>query len=163
MPQLSAYDPMAPWNSVLKAAGTDHEFWDRELKEPALLYSLGHGRVEPSHVERQPEVPTGMGKKALKRKRQQEAAARAPTTRPPPPAGKGQGKGKESHPRKTRQGTYLTSRDGSQVCFTWNRDRDGCKTGPCPNRRAHVCEHCLQPHRGVDCNGAGAARSAPHM
>ena len=32
MPQLSAYDPLAPWNSVLKVAGADSEFWDRGLR-----------------------------------------------------------------------------------------------------------------------------------
>jgi len=150
---------------VLKVAGTDPEFWDRELKEPALLYSLGHGRVEPSHVERQPEVAAGLGKKALKRKRQQEAAARTPPLRPPLHAGLrgGKGKGKEGHPRKTRGGSYLTSRDGTHVCFAWNRERGGCKTGACPDRRAHVCEHCLQPHRGIDCNNGGGGKGQPHM
>ena len=121
--------------------------------------------MEPSHVERQPEVAPGMGKRALKRKRLQEAASRAPPLRQEQQAGPrgGKGKGKEGHPRKARTGSYLTTRDGMQICFAWNRERDSCKTGACPDRRAHVCEQCLQPHRGLDCNNGGGGKGQPHM
>ena len=74
--------------------------------------------------------------------------------------GKGQGKN-TGHRRKSLGNPYLITRDVTQVCFTWNRDRNGCKAGPCPNGRAHVCEKCLQPHRGIECsNGVGGAK--PH-
>ena len=159
---------------MFKVAGTDADFWDRELKEPALLYSLGHGRLEPSHVERQQEqAGAGLGKKALKRKRAQEAAAAKRHPPPPPPQHGGQqkkgakakGKGAEDwpHPRKGRGNTYLSTRDGSEVCFAWNRDPNGCSQGPCPHGRAHVCEKCLQPHRGCGCNHGGGGKGAPHM
>ena len=58
-----------PWNSVLKAAASDSEFWDRELKEPAMLYMVGHGRTFPSHVERLPEPPSDGTAQASGRKR----------------------------------------------------------------------------------------------
>ena len=54
MPALSAFLPIAHWDSVLKAAA-DGPFWDRELKEPALLFTVGLGKnaaLEPSWVER---------------------------------------------------------------------------------------------------------------
>jgi hypothetical protein len=49
-PGLSGFDLSMPWNSVIKASAVDVEFWDRELKESALLYTVGHGRTHPSHV-----------------------------------------------------------------------------------------------------------------
>ncbi len=39
---------------------------------------------------------------------------------------------------------------GKQICFNWNRADGGC-TEPCPAGRAHMCERCLQPHRGHGC------------
>ena len=53
---MSDFDVALPWNSVLKSSAMDSEFWDRELKEPAMLYMVGHGRNFPSHVERMPEL-----------------------------------------------------------------------------------------------------------
>jgi len=49
----------------------DTEFWDRELKEPALLYAMGRGRNHPSFVHQQSEVPA-QGDRGGKRKRQQQ-------------------------------------------------------------------------------------------
>jgi hypothetical protein len=57
-PSMSVFDVAMPWNSVFKSAGSDSEFWERELKEPAMLYMVGHGRAFPSHVERLPERPS---------------------------------------------------------------------------------------------------------
>ena len=39
---------------------------------------------------------------------------------------------------------------GKQICFKWNRADGGCED-PCPAGRAHMCERCLQPHRGHGC------------
>eukprot|EP00974_Lingulodinium_polyedra_P032010 3083071-Lingulodinium_polyedra.AAC.1 len=33
-----------PWNSVIRAAARAGEFWDKELKEPALEWKLSGGR-----------------------------------------------------------------------------------------------------------------------
>ena len=167
MPALSSYVALTPWDSVLKIAATDPVFWARELQEPALHYSLGHGRSEPSFVEKQPpqQGAEGLSKRAAKRKR--EDARRAADATPPPQVqqrpqhpskgSKGDGKG---HPRKGKRGGYTTTRDGSQICFTWNAAQDGCKS-PCPNNRAHVCTKCLQSHRACGCNQGGGGK--PHM
>ena len=66
--------------------------------------------------------------------------------------GKGGGQkggGKGNHPRKDGQGRYLTTREGSQICFAFNLKK--C-TAPCPNGRAHVCQYCLQGHRSEECS-----------
>ena len=71
-PNMSVFDVTMPWNSVLKAAASDAEFWDRELREPAMLYMVGHGRAFPSHVERLPEQLTdGSGQDPKKNRKRQ--------------------------------------------------------------------------------------------
>lgn len=171
-PQLSAYDPAMPWNTVIKKAAGDAEFWDKELDKPALLYMLGRGRTHPSTVERAP--PDG-GDPAAKRRRRQpsggggQGGSGGSAGRPAASGGgaahrsrpgrgeQGKGAGKGPHPRKNRSGRYFTDRSGTEVCFAWNRGAVGCAEGACPHKRAHVCEQCLQPHRSVHC-----PRGAPH-
>jgi hypothetical protein len=162
-PTMSVYDVSMPWNSVLKAACSDSEFWDRELKEPALLYMLGHGRVSPSFVERMPEQPQEAHSKGRGRTKRKRNTGGEPPHPPAPSYGKGRGKDKGrgggkgrsggSHPTKNADGTFNTDRQGRQLCYKWNRQEGGCSTGPCPSGRAHVCERCLQPHRTIDHRG----------
>jgi hypothetical protein len=157
-PTMSVFDVTLPWNSVLKSAAGDAEFWDRELKEPAMLYMVGHGRSFPSHVERLPELPD----EREKRKRKRPQGGGHQPKHPAPSAGKGRGKGKGggkgggdsgNHPRKSRSGRYFTDRQGKELCFHWGRNAGGCVAGPCPNGRTHACEICLQPHRTIDHKG----------
>ena len=75
--------------------------------------------------------------------------------------GKGGGKGgKRQHPIKNKQGQFVTTRDGAQICFRFatSTDRDACST-PRPQGRAHVCQRCLQPHRNNSeaCTARGAS------
>eukprot|EP00971_Amphidinium_carterae_P191814 3805703-Amphidinium_carterae.1 len=55
-------------------------------------------------------------------------------------------------------GRYTRS-DGEEVCFTWNRQKDGCKE-PCPHRRAHKCEWRLEVGAGLDVPEASESASA---
>jgi len=164
MPALSSYVPVSPWDSVFKAAAADGPFWDRELKEPALLFTLGQTEagLAPSWVERQlPEHGALQGSGRAGKKRKLGGGPPKSSATPPPsqPKGKGKGKGKDDHPRKGKDGLYATARDGSQICFAWNASQDGCgKT--CPQNRAHVCRKCLQPHRSANCGGGG---DRPHL
>jgi hypothetical protein len=149
---------------VFKAAAADGPFWERELKEPALLFTVcqAESGLEPSWVERQlpdhSSAVEGAGRSGKKRKRKDlpKAAAPAPASSA---KGKGKGKGKDDHPRKGKDGLYATARDGSQICFAWNAAKDGCSK-TCPHGRAHVCRKCLQPHCAVNCGGGG---DRPHM
>jgi hypothetical protein len=157
MPMMSSFVPIAPWDSVLKAAAADGPFWDRELKEPALLFTVGlgkHAALEPSWVERQlPEEAStaeGSGGRRKKNKKRKHEEAKKPAANAPAAKGKGKGKSKDDHPRKGKDGSYTTTRDGSQICFAWNDAMAGCAKS-CPNNRAHVCRKCLQPHRFIDC------------
>ena len=166
---LSAYDPLMPWNSVIKAAADDTEFWDRELKEPALLYTVGRGRSHPSHVEQQPEQAGS--KRTRNGKRKNNGQTHTPPAQVQPTGskgrgGKGKGSGKDNnvHPRRVPSGKYSTDRQGKQICFAWSRDSNGCTNGACPKGRSHVCEWCLQPHRTIDHRGGeGGRQDGKHM
>jgi len=154
-PALSGFDPNMPWNSVIKASSTDVEFWDRELKEPALLYTMGHGKSHPTHVH--PLLEPESGRDLPPRRPKRQGNGRGKGKRQEQPQGpnrntKGQGKGRgKSHPTRNREGKHNTDRTGKQLCYAWNRAAGGCTVGTCPAGRAHLCEECLQPHRSIDC------------
>ena len=65
--------------------------------------------------------------------------------------GKGGKGGKRQHPIKNKQGQFVTTRDGAQICFriATSTDRDAC---------ACVSEllSYLQPHRNKACAARGA-------
>ena len=46
-PAMSVFDPMRPWNTVIRNAASDIGFWDKELREPALLYCIRGGMGRP--------------------------------------------------------------------------------------------------------------------
>ena len=78
-PGLAASDPMMPWNNVIRASTTDTEFWDRELKEPALLHGRTvHAATNPSFVT---QLPGQVAAANNKRKRggRNVAPAQAPS------------------------------------------------------------------------------------
>ena len=43
-------------------------------------------------------------------------------------------------------GRHSTTPTGSQICFLWNRAKDGCSSN-----RAHACEFCLESHKAFEC------------
>ena len=70
--------------------------------------------------------------------------------------GSGGGKGKDKDKNggnddfQRKDGRYFKSMNGSQICFAFGRNKDGCKK-VCPLGRAHVCEFCRQLHRTIEC------------
>ena len=50
-----------------------------------------------------------------------------------------------------KDGRYLRSRSGINICYDWSRHEDGCNNDKCPQQFAHVCEWCRQPHRSINC------------
>ena len=154
-PALSAYDAVMPWNSVIKASSNDVEFWDRELKEPALLYTVGHGKQNPAHVHPLLE-PEADDERKPKRSRQPKGGRQPHGQGAQRKSAKGKGKGKgKSHPHRGKDGKYFTDRAGKEICFNYNRHPGGCGTSQCAQGRAHICEFCLRPHRGIECTKKG--------
>ncbi len=177
-PTLSQFNPAMPWNSVLLAAVRGVEalqFWEAALKEKARQWEVSpRASTHPSWVERQAQLyaagpgcgagaagsglnskpqqvqnPPGTGKRAMKRARQETArqdGGRNVMPRIAENAG---------HPRKANDGKrYLTTYDGKELCFAWNRNAEGCcRAGPCGGNppRHHGCELCLGAHRAIHC------------
>ena len=103
-------------------------------------------------------APVKKKKKANKHKkriadRRERAAGKAglrrekPPFPPAPPKAdkvKGKGKGKGKLHAKTAAGT--------EICYKYAKD--GACAEPCPQKRAHVCERCLQRHRTSECKAS---------
>ena len=43
-PLLSSFDPGMPWNSFIRVVAVFNEFWEKELKEPALNHKIDSRR-----------------------------------------------------------------------------------------------------------------------
>ena len=115
-PALSAYNPAMPWESVLKEASSNLEFWMREFQEPAMNFTRDRGEITPNWIAQQP------------------TAEDRGTKRPP-------NEGAGTHPRRNGYG-YTTTRQGAQICRHFQTgvcDRENCTY-------AHTCQKCLGPH-----------------
>ena len=177
-PALSRYDPLRPWNAVLKAAVRGVEsmaYWEENFKERARKFERDRSGAGNQWVNRQalnfvpgfegqslgaqaalpppPQPLPGQGKRALKRA---AAVARGggPQHRQPPPV----------RPRteeavrptwadtKRQDGRYLYDYGGVELCYSWNRTQDGCGESCTANpKRAHGCEWCRGQHRAIRC------------
>ena len=142
-PGFSPYDPSRPWNSVIREAANADKFWTKELNDPALRYTLGHGQRVPSFVDQQVEQEHGL----TLFKKQKGSRANQDGTR----------RDKEWwNFRDSSSGHFKFSRSKVEICSNWNNG--GCVDGTCTNQctytkqpRAHICANCRQPHRSIDC------------
>ena len=146
-PQLSTFDVQMPWNSVIRESvgSSALDFWDFQLREPARLFLLNgpkqldlsnHFAPAGTHVR----PPTLKIKKVKDRKGKGKGKD-----------SKGKGKGADDSAAQRKDGRYIRSQDGTEICYSWTRDPKGCVDGQCPNKRAHVCEWCRGQHRSVHC------------
>ena len=128
-PDLSAFVPVRPWNSVIRASANDRDFWKDELEDQAADFrasrrfldrSIGKGRQDRSRSARRNQS---------KRERGREGG---------------------DHPQRSADGRHRTTATGTQICFAYNHSSNGCEA-ECVTRRAHVCEFCLEPHRSIEC------------
>ena len=131
-PGVSAYDHQAPWNTVLKEATENSEYWTRELAEPALIYTTTRGTQAPSwNTQKFPEGEV----QRPKRDRPESEEQRHPIH---------------------RSGVYITDAQGRELCINYNQGR--CVMRNC--RRSHKCEVCLGNHRSNDKSCGHGAKGA---
>ena len=150
------------WTEVLIKAANDDKYWDKEVRREALRFLARGDAKVPKQDET--EGMAGEGPQKRRRRRGQKgqpgaapvaAGAIVPWVPPTPtvvlspgPKGKGKGKTKDKdqrpHPRKDANGRYMTTREGTQICFKFANGA-ACPS-PCRFSRAHVCQKCLQPH-----------------
>jgi hypothetical protein len=156
----------ATWSEVFKAAAEDDRYWDREVRRPALTF-LARGRRGAVPDGGEPAEKTTDGGSRRKRQRsKQRSVGRVPSGRYERPASgdkkkfkkagdKGRSDKKDDHPRKDRDGRFVTTREGKQICFSFaNGERDACRD-PCSRGMTHVCQNCLQPHSNAACPKRG--------
>ena len=133
-PQLSAYVPEMPWNSVIKASANNREYWNREFEKPALMYSMQGAKATPA----KPLPP--------------QALITSPDTPHPAASGSNAGERKRTFDLQRKDGRYFKSRFGV-VCYAWSRSKDGCSNTKCD--RGMSCVRVLSPttsHCGLPCS-----------
>ena len=171
------FNPLAPWGDAFRQAARDKADWDRQVRGPAIAFLArrsGQG-VRLSFGDEEAPTSTKVGKRAKRTanlrsklaKLQEEV--RPPRDRREPfaqlefggtggsPGGgtpKGGGKGGKGgdHPRKDRQGRFITTREGKAICFAFGVGKCGTT---CERSMAHVCQWCLGQHRMKDCPKPG--------
>ena len=171
-PLLSKFDPIRPWNSVLRAAirGIDSmAFWDDHVKEKARKYEKDRSTGGNQWVARQetsyqggaptPPPPPGGGKRALKKARAmarggaQQQAQHQYQSEPAPLRQRTEEAVRPAHAdHKRTDGRFLYDHNGIELCYTWGRCENGC-AGICTAepKRSHGCEWCRGQHRTIHC------------
>ena len=166
------------WSDVFTEVADDAKYWDREVRRPAMLY-LARGKRGGEPTAAYEEDPTGLTTKiksqlvggralengsprAKRQKRLKVEGAAGSAARdeghspagsdvqqasPPPRPSQGE------HPRM-RGPLYVSTRDGTEICFTFAKNGQDACSEPCPSSRAHVCQFCLGPHRNDECSQA---------
>ena len=135
-PSMSAYITTQPWCSVIKSSATAVEFWSREFDKPALRHACTSGARSAVHssLSRDIAPPPGVWHQG---NQNQQQGKRQPA--------------KRASDEQRKDGRYLKSYEGVEICYTWTRNQDGCSKETCPHGRSHVCEWCRQPHRSIRC------------
>ena len=141
------------WSAVYIAIAEDDRYWDEHVRRPALQF-LARNKKAPQtedDIPSVPQAPSGPGRPPRgNRGRKRPAPEQRVQLHPNAESqnrNKGKGKGKGSHPRKDKNGRFITNRNGNEVCYKFaNGGPDACPS-PCANGRAHVCQKCLQPHQ----------------
>ena len=169
------YDPARPWDGVFQAAALDHQYWDSNVRRPAVAF-LARSRSTP-----QPALePISEGAKASIRNIEKAVGSTPGGADPPAPKRKKRKRAKETrggsgdtdskeekgtvvdkkledkrnnkeHPKKWG-GLFHTTAEGKPVCYAFAKGTspDSCP-GQCKNSRAHRCQHCLGSHQNKDC------------
>ena len=153
------YDPQRPWNEVFRVAARDREYWDRHVREPALLFRTSGKQREQvggtgSLTDRTKDTKGKRTKISQKErlKRQLEKLRAQEEKVPQHPSGKG-GKGSERGRgiKRDGKGRYMTDRQGRPICFGYNNGECQSK---CPKDMLHICQICLGAHPAKSCGKA---------
>lgn len=160
------YDPDQPWNEVFRAASRDREFWDRHVREPALLFrTAGKQREQTGGTGSATDLTNPKGSPKNKNKKSQKERLKAQLAKAREAKGNqaseisnhGNGgtsaKGKGRGPKRDSRGRFLTDRQGKPICFGYNNGE--CK-GVCPKSMVHICQVCLGSHPAKECGRGGS-------
>ena len=154
-----------PWESVIRHSAEDEKYWQKHIDLPAMRAEF-RGDVQYPTFQKGGIEDTGY-RNSTKRTWDQMDTEDNGQGQWRTGGGKGKGKGskgkgkdkdqnkgrnknKGAENERRNDGRFIRSNNGSQLCFTFNRNKGGCSV-PCPDERAHACEWCRQPHRAIDC------------
>ena len=117
-PELSAFVPCRPWNSVTRASANDRDFWKEELEDKVS---------DVRNVRRVVEKAAGGGKDRLRSRRRESTKQEL-------------GRDGGIHPQRGPDGRHHTTATRSQICFAYNRVPVGCHSLP---NESHACVRVL--------------------
>ena len=122
-PEISAFVPSRPWNSVIRATANDRDFWKEELEDKVIDF-----RNVSRCIDR---IARGNPDRSRSRTR---------------PTKKERGREGGAHPMRSQDGRYRTTPTGTQVCFAYNKAKEGCAV-VCP-RAVHMSASFAWSHTG---------------
>ena len=132
-PNLTSVDQVMPWDTVIREAADNLEFWLSELQEPAMLYTQARD----------------------------ESAAPPPALGDAPRIRNNGTKGKGGHPRR-RGGRFISDGNGTEICnkFNWRDCDRGCGRAHICSvcLGEHPSADCTRVKKGK--GGKGAKKSA---
>lgn len=161
------FEPSRPWDEVFRSASRDRDYWDRHVREPALLFrTAGKHKEQTGGTGTATDLTSDKPRARPKAKRSQKERLKLQLARLKENKedtathsgdynrGKGVGKGKDKGTKRDAQGRYVTDRQGKPICFAFNNG--DCK-GVCPKNMLHICQICLGTHPAKACRkGTGA-------
>ena len=151
-----------PWDFIFRAAARDREYWDKHVREPALLFrTSGMKRKEQpggtgSGTDHTGDSDKGPSKKKKSKGQKERLKRQLADLRKE----KGQSSDRNNEredmdkrdkgrgPKRDGRGRFITDRQGKQICFAFNNGE--CK-GVCPKGMTHVCQICLGTHPAKGC------------
>jgi len=173
-PQASSFEPARPWNSVIRESvgASAVSFWENALREPARLFMIENGNrgrrgdapelgASVGTMATCSNAPWRQGGRPQQQQQQQQQQQRSRSRNGRTSAQKKQkSKTDRRRDKKAERHAGATTKDGKQICFSWNRSHKGCVDGQCPSKRAHVCELCGAQHRSINCKAPAADRKS---
>ncbi len=142
------YDPQRPWAAVVREAARDSRYWTENVKELAVIDATPGLSVIRAAANTQAVVGTTGSDSSGHRRR--SPSRRRSRSRRRSPAGRTKRSAKKDNAKRSDK-RHFTNSEGVQLCYAWNRQKDGCtSSGACSTDRAHQCEWCLGPHRAID-------------
>ena len=178
LPMDLPFDNEQPWNGAFMQVSRDMDFWTHEVIIPAqnFLAPGGAGKRMAKDIAEDMDIPQpakealdnktkgaprpfgqGESKSAKQRRRLKERLSSDQWHSVPgggQEASDGKGakgsKGSLQHPRKYGQ-YFVTTREGTQICYTFAKGQPGSCSEPCPQSRVHCCQLCLGQHPNSQC------------
>ena len=118
--------PTMPWDGVFREAARDRDYWDRTVREPAILFRTakggkkeqvgGTGTTTDIAVDKEsPKKQRNRSQKERLKKqlaKEREKNSRGHSSSPPRKGDRG--------PKRDSKGRFLTDRSGKPICFAFN-------------------------------------------